>query len=114
MPQKNVTFDDIAKAQVWIDEMLDRIDPFPGAYTVQVSSPGIDRPLRTLDHFDRFAGERVQVKTTSPIDGRSTFTGDLLGTNGQDVLVDCDGSKYSIPLSAIKRANVKGTFEFGA
>lgn len=109
-----VSFDELSSAQAWINEIMDEIDPFPGAYMLEVSSPGIDRPLRTLDHFERFAGERVQVKTASPIDGRSTFTGTLLGTDGQDVLVDCDGSHYSIPLSAIKRANVKGTFEFGA
>lgn len=109
-----VSFDELSSAQAWINSIMDEIDPFPGAYMLEVSSPGIDRPLRTLDHFRRFAGEQVQVKTISPIDGRSTFTGKLEGTSGQDVLVDCDGSKFAIPLSEIKRANVKGTIEFGA
>ena len=109
-----VSFDELSSAQAWINEIMDEIDPFPGAYMLEVSSPGIDRPLRTLEHFTRFAGERVQVKTASPIEGRSTFSGTLEGTSGTDVLVDCEGSKFAIPLAAIKRANVKGTFDFGA
>ena len=109
-----VGFDDLSSAQAWMGEIMDVIDPFPGAYTLEVSSPGIDRPLRTIEHFERFAGEKAQVKTTSPIDGRSTFTGKLCGVDGQDVIIDCDGSQFTIPLDKIKRANVKGTFEFGA
>ena len=109
-----VSFDELSSAQAWMGDMMDEIDPFPGAYTLEVSSPGIDRPLRTVEHFHRFAGEKVQIKTTSPIEGRSTFTGELLGTDGQSVRVDCDGSRFDIPLSSIKRANVKGTFDFGA
>ena len=109
-----VSFDELSSAQAWINQIMDDIDPFPGAYMLEVSSPGIDRPLRTIEHFERFAGERVQVKTVSKLDGRSTFTGTLEGTRGRDVLVDCDGSEYAIPLDSIKRANVKGTFDFGA
>ena len=107
-----VSFDELASAQSWINDIMDEIDPFPGAYTLEVSSPGIDRPLRTREHFERFRGEKVVVKTASPIEGRSTFTGKLLGMNGDDVEVDCDGVRCSIPLSAVKKANVKGTFDF--
>ena len=107
-----VSFDELSRAQAWMGEMMDEIDPFPGAYTLEVSSPGIDRPLRTLEHFERFAGEKAQVKTTSPINGRSTFSGILEGVKGQDILIDCDGSQFVIPLVSIKRANVKGNIEF--
>ena len=107
-----VSFDELASAQSWINDIMDEIDPFPGAYTLEVSSPGIDRPLRTREHFERFSGEKVVVKTASPIEGRSTFTGELLGMNGDDIEVDCDGVRCSIPLSAVKKANVKGTFDF--
>ena len=107
-----VTFDDIVAAQVWIDEMLDRIDPFPGAHTVQVSSPGIDRPLRTRDHFVRFAGEQAVVKSTQPIDGRSAWTGTLKGMQDDTVLIEVDGNDYAIPFDMVKRANVKGTIDF--
>lgn len=107
-----VSFDELASAQVWINQIMDELDPFPGAYTLEVSSPGIDRPLRTAEHFERFAGENVVVKTVSPIDGRGTFSGVLVGMSGTNVQVDCDGETFDIPLDAVKKANVKGTFDF--
>ena len=87
-----VSFDELAAAQAW--------------------SPGIDRPLRTREHFERFAGEKVVVKTTAPINGRGTYSGVLVGMNGDDIEVDCDGELFAIPFDAVKKANVKGTFDF--
>ena len=107
-----VSFDELSSAQAWINEVMDKLDPFPGAYTLEVSSPGIDRPLRTAEHFDRFSGENVVVKTSAPVGGRSTFSGILRGMDGDDVIVDCDGEVFSVPMSSIKKANVKGTFDF--
>lgn len=107
-----VGFDELSAAQAWINEIMDELDPFPGAYMLEVSSPGIDRPLRTREHFERFAGEDVVVKTVSPIDGRSSFTGVLAGMRGDSVIVEVDGSETAIPFDSIKKANVKGTFEF--
>lgn len=74
-----VGFDELASSQQWIGQKMDEIDPFPGAYTLEVSSPGIDRPLRTPQHFARFTGETVQVTCKAPIEGRGKFTGRLLG-----------------------------------
>ena len=65
---KGISFDEITAAQVWVNEIMDEIDPFPGAYTLEVSSPGIDRPLRTPDHFERFAGDEAYVVTNGPIE----------------------------------------------
>ena len=110
--EHGVSFDELASAQSWINDIMDEVDPFPGAYTLEVSSPGIDRPLRTPEHFTRFAGEQVIIKMAEPVDGRSSFKGSLVGMNGDAVEVDCDDVVYSIPLSAIKKANVKGTFDF--
>lgn len=107
-----VSFDELAAAQAWINDIMDDIDPFPGAYTLEVSSPGIDRPLRTREHFERFAGEKVVVKTTAPINGRGTYSGVLVGMNGDDIEIDCDGELFAIPFDAVKKANVKGTFDF--
>ena len=73
-----VSFDELSTAQAWINDIMDELDPFPGAYTLEVSSPGIDRPLRTLDHFARFANETAVVKTTQPCEGRSSWTGTIL------------------------------------
>ena len=61
-----ISFDELARTQAWVGDVMDELDPFPGAYMLEVSSPGIDRPLRTPEHFARFAGETVTVKTTAP------------------------------------------------
>ena len=61
---EGVSFDELAKAQAWINDIMDALDPFPGAYTLEVSSPGIDRPLRTEQHFARYAGQQAVL----PID----------------------------------------------
>lgn len=107
-----VSFDTLCASQAWINDVVDRIDPFPGAYMLEVSSPGIDRPLRTLEHFTRFAGEDVVLKTT-PIDGRSRYSGVLEGTEGECVLVRLeDGTVVSLPLQAIKRAHTVGKVDF--
>lgn len=109
-----VSFDELSAAQVWINEIMDELDPFPGAYTLEVSSPGIDRPLRTLEHFARFAGETAVVKTTSPLDGRSAFTGTIARVEGDAVELDVDGAIVPIPVSDIKRAHLKGAIDFSS
>ena len=111
-----VDFDELTRSQAWINKLMDELDPFPGAYMLEVSSPGIDRPLRTPQHFARFVGERAVIKTTGPIDGRSTFTGTLTAMNEADgtVDIDCDGQAYSIPLDSMKKANLKGEIDFGS
>ena len=69
-----VSFDELSAAQGWINDLMDELDPFPGAYTLEVSSPGIDRPLRTPEHFARFAGETVTVAAPSPALSRASRT----------------------------------------
>ncbi len=110
--EHGVGFDELSSAQAWMGDLMDEIDPFPGAYTLEVSSPGIDRPLRTREHFEHFAGEQCVVKTTGPVNGRSSFSGLLKGVVDNDVVVEIDGEEYAVPYEAIKKANVKGTFEF--
>lgn len=112
--EDGVSFDELSAAQAWMSVLMDEIDPFPGAYMLEVSSPGIDRPLRTLAHFERFAGERAVVKTVSPLDGRSSFTGELAGVDGSDVLLNLEDGQVRIPYETIKRAHVKGVIDFSA
>ena len=111
---QGVSFDQLSAAQAWINRIMDDIDPFPGAYTLEVSSPGIDRPLRTPEHFERFAGERVQITCQAPVDGRSRWSGVLRGYRDGAVLVDVDGEEVALDLANVKRANVKGTIDFNA
>lgn len=109
-----VTFDELSAAQAWINDIMDEIDPFPGAYMLEVSSPGIDRPLRTPEHFQRFTGQTAVVKTKAPIDGRSSFTGAIVSADGEAVVLDIDGAPVSVPMDVIKRAHLKGTVDFGS
>ena len=107
-----VSFTELSDAQEWIGELMDEIDPFPGAYTLEVSSPGIDRPLRTAAHFERFVGEEAKVRTIEPIDGSMGFRGTIRSVDGEDVVIEVDGSDHTIPLSSMKRANLIGKVEF--
>ena len=109
-----VGFDELASAQAWINAIMDELDPFPGAYTLEVSSPGIDRPLRTLEHFARFAGQTAVVKTSRPLDGRSSFAGAIVSAEGDEVVLDVDGEHVAIPFDGIKRAHLKGTIDFSS
>lgn len=107
-----VSFDELAAAQAWINTRMDEVDPFPGAYMLEVSSPGIDRPLRTPEHFERFAGQTVIIVCEQRIDGRGKFTGQLVGFDNGNVLVDVDGTQVAIPLDNVKKAQVKGQVSF--
>lgn len=109
-----VGFDELASAQAWINAIMDELDPFPGAYSLEVSSPGIDRPLRTLEHFARFAGQTAVVKTSRPLDGRSSFSGAIVSAEGDEVVLDVDGEHVAIPFDGIKRAHLKGTIDFSS
>lgn len=108
-----VSFDELSSAQAWINDLMDELDPFPGAYTLEVSSPGIDRPLRTAEHFARFVGDTAVLKT-QPVDGRGSWTGAIASVEGDVVVLDVDGAEARIPMDTIKRAHLKGTIDFGS
>lgn len=112
--QSGVSFDELAAAQRWINDLMDEIDPFPGAYMLEVSSPGIDRPLRTPEHFARFAGETAVIKTKGPLDGRSTWTGAIVSADADGVVLDADGEQHTIAFTDMKRAHLKGTIDFSS
>ncbi len=108
-----VNLDVIAQATTWVSSTLDEDDLFPGSFTLEVSSPGIDRPLRKIEDFDRFAGENAAIKTR-PIDGRSSFKGRIVGVKGEAVELDVDGQNVHIPHGAIKSARLKVDIDFGS
>ncbi|MDR2106733.1 MAG: ribosome maturation factor RimP [Coriobacteriales bacterium] len=106
-----IGIDDLAAANLWIDAAIEGNEPYSGAWALEVSSPGIDRPLRTLEHFARFAGEDVRL-TTEPVDGRGTWTGRLVGVDNDTVLLAIDDTTWRIPYEKIKKAHVKGRIDF--
>lgn len=106
-----VDLDAIAAANEWVSAALDEAQPFNGPYTLEVSSPGVDRPLRRLDDFDRFAGETVTVKTRSQ-SARATWTGTIIGTDGETVVLRVDEEEVRVPFGEIVKARIKGVVDF--
>ena len=106
----DIDIDTIAASNAWISEALDSVNRLKGPYTLEVSSPGIDRALRTREHFERFLGSGVVVHTRVPIDGRSRFTGVLCALDGNDVVLRVDEREYRVPFDAIERARLKADF----
>lgn len=81
--EREVGIDDCEAASRELSATLDVDDPIPGRYVLEVSSPGLDRPLFTVDQFRRFDGEEVKLVLTAPLDGRRRFRGRLAGVEGQ-------------------------------
>jgi ribosome maturation factor RimP len=103
----------IGEANAWISEALEESPPVQGPYVLEVSSPGVDRPLRGRRDFERYVGTRATVKTLAPIDGRKRFTGPIAGTTEERVQISCDGgTTYEIPFDAIAKANLKPDIGF--
>ena len=103
---EGISVDDCEKVSRAVSEVLDEADPIPSEYTLEVSSPGLDRVLRTRDHFARFAGERVKVEMIRPIDGRKRFQGQLKAVGENEITLDLDGKAVSLPIDDIHRARL--------
>ena len=109
-----VNIDDCQAVSRTIEPILDVEDFLEPAYDLEVSSPGLDRPLRTPEHFARYAGQRVHVKAYGPVPGtaegsppRKNWTGALRGYEGGAVLVDVDGVLHRIPHDQIAKAHLE-------
>lgn len=89
-----------------VDDVLDVEGAIPGRYFLEVSSPGLDRPLKKLTDFERYSGQKVKLKTKGPLNGRSNFKGILTKVDGQEILMSVDGVEYRIPIDAISKANI--------
>ena len=103
--------DDCAEVSRAVAAILDVEDPIDSAYTLEVSSPGIDRPLTRLADFDRFAGFEARVETALPVAGRRRFRGRLLGTRDGDVAMICEDGEALLPFSDIQKAKLVLTDE---
>lgn len=109
--RRAVDVDDCAKISRAVSALMDVEDPVPEAYTLEVSSPGIDRPLVRLEDFDRFAGFEAKVEMADPIEGRRRFSGRLKGVQENAVVMDCDGQTAELPFEGIGKASLTLTDE---
>lgn len=104
---RQLTIDDCADLSRRLSDLLDATDPIEGAYRLEVSSPGIDRPLTRLRDFADWAGHEARITLAEPIDGRKQFTGELLGTEGETIVVRVkDGSDARLPFAGIRTAKL--------
>lgn len=108
-----ISLDDVAAQTGWVSDAIDALDPFPGSFTLEVSSPGLDRPLRRARDFDRFAGETVALTTTAT-EGCRRFTGALLGMRDGSVALKTDEGEVRIPLDQVRRCTIKPDFSAAA
>jgi ribosome maturation factor RimP len=99
--EPRVTLADCERVGEQLGAFLDVEDPLPGSYVLEVSSPGLDRRLRTLAHFRRFSNEQVRLELKEPQNGRRRLTGRLAGTDGDIVLVEEDGEMWRLNLDDI-------------
>ena len=101
-----MTVEDCADISRSVSALLDVADPIAGAYTLEVSSPGIDRPLVRPEDYDRFAGFEAKIELSQPVSGRKRFRGRLLGRAGDHVRLIGETGEVEVPLSAIARAKL--------
>lgn len=108
---KAMTVEDCAEISRTASALLDVADPIEAAYTLEVSSPGIDRPLVRREDFARFAGREAKIEVTAPVDGRRRFRGTLLGVEGDAVRLLVDAAPVALPLASVTRAKLVLTDE---
>jgi ribosome maturation factor RimP len=98
--------EDCTEISRMVSALLDVADPIAGAYLLEVSSPGIDRPLVRREDFVRFAGLEAKVELTAPVDGRKRFRGRLLGVDGDQLRILVDAAPVTVPIAAVARAKL--------
>ena len=103
---EGIDLDDCEKVSLAVSALLDVEDPAPGNYNLEVSSPGLDRKLTKVEHFQRFEGETVKVQMRFPIEGRRRFRGTLVSSDDENIVVEVDGESLSLPLKTIDTARL--------
>lgn len=109
-----VSLEDCSSLSRALSAALDVEDPLDGAYDLEVSSPGLDRSLRTPEHFEKFKGNKVRVKTFGPVpecENRKTFVGILKGFSEGKVMVDVDGKEFHVPHAQVSKAKIEPVFD---
>ncbi len=101
-----VTLEDCERVSRQVSSVLDVEDLIKGEYTLEVSSPGMDRPLFSLAQFEQSIGERVQIKLRMPFDGRRKFTGVLIAVENEEVILQVDNDEFVLPIETIEKANI--------
>ncbi len=108
--EAGITIDDCSDVSHQLSGVLDVEDPIKGNYHLEVSSPGLDRPLFEEAHYDKFAGQEISLKTLFALNGRKKFKGILLGRQGREITMRVDGREISISLDQVEKARLVPQF----
>lgn len=104
---ENIVVDDCATVSRAVSELLDEKDPIAGQYSLEVSSPGLDRPLTKIEHFKRFAGYEAKIETAVEVSGRKRFKGRLGEVDSENrIHINMDGTDYAIAFADINKAKL--------
>ncbi|QOC21691.1 ribosome maturation factor RimP [Wenzhouxiangella sp. AB-CW3] len=103
---EGIGVEDCERVSREVSALMDVEEPVPGQYTLEVSSPGVERPLFEAEHFQRFAGEVARVMLHAPQDGRRKFKGSIVRADENSVVLLVDGVEHELPLDAIRRAEL--------
>lgn len=109
--EQGISVEDCAQVSRQISALMDVEDPIESEYTLEVSSPGMDRFLFKLDHYQRFAGHQVQLKLRLAYEGQRKFTGLLKGIEDDEVVLQVDEEEYCFPFETIDQARIKPNLE---
>lgn len=109
--KSDVTVDDCAKVSAAPSTMLDEKDPIADKYSLEVSSPGLDRPLTKPAHFARYVGYEIKLETEDKVENRKRFKGKLLRADNQNITLQMDEAEYVIPFALISKAKLVITDE---
>ncbi len=104
--ENGIDVDDCAEVSRQVGAILDVEDPISSEYNLEVSSPGIDRPLFELAHFEAVKGETVNIKLAMPVNGRRKFKGLLVAIEGNQLVVQVDGVDYELMINNVDKANL--------
>jgi ribosome maturation factor RimP len=104
--EDGITLEDCERVSHQVSGILDVEEVMHGHYSLEVSSPGLDRPLFTLNHFKRFIGKQAKIKLATPIDGRRKFNGVIRAVGDNQVVLEMDAEEIELPFDAIEKANL--------
>ncbi len=109
--ENGITVDDCAEVSRQVSAVLDVEDPISTEYNLEVSSPGLDRPLFNKSHYEAIIGETVNVKLSIPLNGRRKFKGELAAIEGDNIIIVVDGEDYSLNVNNIEKGNLVPRFD---
>jgi ribosome maturation factor RimP len=108
--ENGIDVDDCAEVSRQVGALLDVEDPISSEYNLEVSSPGVDRPLFDIAHFQAVIGEIVNIKLSIPLNGRRKFKGPLVAIENNNLIIEVDSIDYEMPIGNVDKANLVAKF----